>query len=49
MGTKKVILYLFILFPLNVLEAYSQNGYTEKIKWECKNCIGNVVTVILVN
>lgn len=43
MGTKKVILYLFILFPLNVLEAYSQNGYTEKIKWECKNCIGNVV------
>jgi hypothetical protein len=39
MGTKKMILYLFIILSLNVLKTYSQNGYTEKIKWECKYCI----------
>lgn len=43
MGTKKVIIYLYILLSLNVLKTYSQNGYTEKIKWECKCCIGNIV------
>ncbi len=46
MGTKKVILYIFILLSLNVLKTYSQNGYTDKIKWECKCCIdcrGNIV------
>lgn len=46
MGTKKVILYIFILLSLNVLKTYSQNGYTDKIKWECKYCIdcrGNIV------
>lgn len=43
MGTKKVILFIFILLSLNVLKTYSQNRYTEKIKWECKYCIGNIV------
>lgn len=37
MGTKKMILFLYIILSLNVLDTYGQNGYEEKIKWFLKD------------